>query len=181
MISKLQVDYHDSNNPKTFRLIDDSEYNPKLPVQNGLLEVTPPGFKYSQVFSVKPYFSMALNASILGILKTKSYSTLADLPDGIYHIKYSIAPNQELVVEYDYFRTIKLMDKYARIVCALLDKKFDYTVREFEEIKQEILWIRQLIESSKYKVEICDEGEKGIDLYNEASMLLNKYVGCLSC
>jgi hypothetical protein len=73
------------------------------------------------------------------------------------------------------------MDKYARITCALLDKKLDYTVREFEEIKQEILWIKQLIDSSKYKVEVCDEAEKGIELYNEASHLLNKYVSCLSC
>lgn len=181
MISKLQVDYQDSNNPKIFRLVDDSEYNNKIPVQNGLLEITPPGFKYAQVFSVKPYFNMVLNASILGILKTKSYKLLADLPDGIYHIKYSIAPNSELLVEYDYFRTIKLMDKYSRIVCALLDKKRDYTVREFDEIKQEILWIYQLIQSSKYKIEICGENEKGLDLYNEAGHLLNKYVGCLSC
>lgn len=181
MVSKLQVDYQDSNNPKTFRLVDDSEYNPKIPVINGRLEITPPGFSYSQIFDVKPYFSMALNASILGILKTKSVSLLADLPDGIYHIKYSIAPNAELFVEYDYFRTVKLMDKYSRIVCGLLDKKLDYTVREFDDIKKEILWIHQLIDASKYKVEICDEAEKGLNLYNEAGHILNKYIGCLSC
>lgn len=181
MISKLQVEYKDSSNPKAFRLIDDSQYNPKIEVCNAVLEVTPPGFRYAQVFTVKPYFNMALNASILGILKAKSYSTLADLPDGIYHIKYSINPNNELNVEYDYFRTIKLLDKYARIVCGLLNKKRDYTVREFDEIKQEILWIHQLIQSSKYKVEVCNENEKGIDLYNEASHLLNKYISCLTC
>lgn len=181
MVSKLQLDYIDSNNPKTFRLVDDSEYNPKLPVQNARLEVTPPGFKYAQVFDVKPYFNMALNASILGILKTKSYKLLADLPDGIYHIKYSIAPNADLLVEYDYFRTIKLMDKYSRIVCSLLEKKRDYTVREFDMIKQEILWIHQLIDAAKYKAEICGDPQKGLDLYNEAGHMLNKYIGCLSC
>lgn len=180
MVSKLQLDYQDSNNPKTFRLVDDSEYNTKLPVQNGRLEVTSPGFAYAQVFDVKPYFNMALNASILGILKTKSYKLLADLPDGIYHIKYSIAPNAELFVEYDYFRSVKLIEKYARITCALLQKKRDYTVQEFDEIKQEILWIHQLIDSAKYEVEICDNPQRGLDLYNEAGHILNKYVSCLN-
>lgn len=175
------MDYIDSNNPKTFRLIDDSEYNPKITVTSPTLEITPPGFNYPTVFNVKPYFNMVLNASILNILKVKSNSLLADLPDGIYGIKYSISPSAELFVEYDYFRTVKLREKFSRIMCGLLDKKRDYTVREFEEVKQEILWIDQLIDSSKYKVEICEEPEKGILLYNEASYLLDKYISCLTC
>lgn len=181
MISKLNVDYLDSNNPKTFRLIDESQYNPKINVTSPTLEVTPPGFSYPTVFTVKPQFSMVLNSSILGILKVKSYSLLADLPDGTYGIKYSINPNTELFVEYDYFRTVKLRTKFSRIVCGLLDKKRDYTVREFEEIKKEILWIDQLLDASKYKVEICEEPEKGISLYNEASSLLDKYISCIKC
>lgn len=181
MISKLNVDYLDSNNPKTFRLIDESEYNPKIAVTSAKLEVTPPGFNSPTIFDVKPYFSMVLNASILNILKVKSVNLLADLSDGIYGIKYSINPSTELFVEYDYFRTVKLREKFSRIVCGLLDKKRDYTVREFEEIKKEILWIDQLIDASKYKVEICEESEKGILLYNEASHLLDKYISCIRC
>lgn len=181
MVSKLQLDYLDSNNPKTFRLIDDSEYNPKIEVCNATLQITPPGFNYPTIFNVKPYFNLVLNASILNILKVKSIKNLADLPDGTYHIKYSISPSSELFVEYDYFRTVKLMEKYSKIVCGLLDKKRDYTVREFDEIKYQILWIHQLIDSSKYKVEVCDDEEKGIELYNEASHLLNKYISCLVC
>lgn len=181
MVSKLNVDYIESSNPKTFRLIDDSEYNPQGNVSNSILEITPPGFNYSTNFAVKPYFNMVFNASLLNILKVKSAKLLADLPDGIYHIKYSISPNTDLFVEYDYFRTVKLREKFSRIACGLLDKKRDYTVREFDEIKQEILWIDQLIDASKYKVEICDESEKGIHLYNEAGHLLEKYISCLTC
>jgi len=171
----------DSNNPKTFRLIDESEYNPKIAVSSPTLEITPPGFNSPTIFTVKPYFNMVFNASILNILKVKSIALLADLPDGTYGIKYSISPNTELFVEYDYFRTVKLREKFSRIVCGLLDKKRDYTVKEFEEIKQEILWIDQLIDSSKYKVEICEEPDKGILLYNEASHLLDKYISCIRC
>jgi hypothetical protein len=181
MITKLNVDYKDSNNPKTFRLVDESEYNPKVEVINATLEVTPPGFNYPTVFSVQPYFDMAFNASILNILKVKSYKLLADLPDGIYGIKYSIVPADQLFVEYDYFRTVKLREKFSRIMCGLLDKKRDYTVKEFEEVKQDMLWIDQLIDASKYKIEICEEPEKGISLYNEASFLLDKYIHCLTC
>lgn len=181
MVSKLSVDYIDSNNPKTFRLIDDSEYNTKITVSSPTLEITPPGFSYPTVFTVEPYFNMVFNASILNILKVKSYKLLADLPDGIYGIKYSITPSAELFVEYDYFRTVKLREKFSRIACGLLDKKRDYTVNEFEDIKKEILWIDQLIDASKYKTEICGEPEKGISLYNEASFLLDKYIHCITC
>lgn len=175
------MDYIDSNNPKTFRLIDESEYNSKITVSGATLAITPPGFSIPTTFSVKPYFSMVFNASILNILKVKSYSLLADLPDGIYGINYSISPNTELNVSYDYFRTVKLREKFSRIMCGLLDKKRDYTVREFEEVKQEMLWIDQLIDASKYKVEICEEPEKGVLLYNEAAFLLDKYISCLTC
>lgn len=181
MITKLEVDYLDSNNPKTFRLIDNSEYNPKIPIECATLEITPPGFKQPRVFDVQPLFSSVFNASILGILKSKSYKTLTDLPDGIYNIKYSIQPTSELSVEYEYFRTVKLKDKYCRIVCGLLDKKRDYTVSAFEDIKHEILWINELIDAAKFKVEVCGEQDKGMELYNEAAFLLNKYISCLGC
>lgn len=182
MVSSLQVDYIDNNNnPKIFRLVDDSQYNPKLPVECARLKITPPGFKYAQVFDVKAYFNTAFNASLLNILKVKRFKDLIDLPDGIYQINYSIAPTDELSVDYDYFRTVKLKNKYFKVSCGLLDKKADYTVREFEDIKKDILWINELIDASKYKVEICGEPEKGIELYNEANHLLNKYVSCLTC
>lgn len=181
MTSNLQVEYYDNNNPKTFRLIDDSEYNPKLPVVGAQLRITPPGFKYAQIYDVKPRFNTVFNASLLNISKTKTQKTLADLPDGTYGIKYSIDPVDELFVEYDYFRTVKLKEKYSKITCGLLDKKRDYTVKAFDEIKAEILWINELIEASKYKVEICGEPEKGLELYNEANFLLNKYIHCITC
>jgi hypothetical protein len=181
MITSLQVDYIDSNNTKTFRLIDDSQYNPKIEVDCARLEITPPGFKEARIIEVKPYFNTVLNASILGILRVKSYKDLTDLPDGLYKIKYSIAPNEELFVEYDYFRTVKLRDKFSKIACGLLDKKRDYTVTAFEDIKKDILWIDQLIDASKYKIEICCDEEKGIEIYNEANFLLNKYISCLGC
>lgn len=182
MITNLQVDYIDSNNVKIFRLVDDSQYNPKIKnIDCAQISITPPGFNEPRIFNVKPYFNTAFNASILGILKVKSYKDLTDLPDGVYKIKYSVSPAEELSVEYDYFRTVKLRDKFSKIACGLLDKKRDYTVNAFEDIKKDILWIDQLIDASKYKVEICCEEEKGIELYNEASYLLNKYVSCLSC
>lgn len=181
MISNLQVEYYDKNNPKTFRLIDDSEYNPKLTPTGAKLRITPPGFKYAQEYDVKPYFNTVFNASLLNIAKAKSQKDLADLPDGIYGIKYSIDPSDELFVEYDYFRTVKLQEKFAKIACGLLDKKRDYTVNAFQEIKQEILWIRELIEASKYKVETCSDPDGGLNLYNEANFLLNKYVSCITC
>lgn len=179
MTTSLQVDYLDSNNLKTFRLIDDSSYNTKINIKFGKLDITPPGFKTPTSFNLEPKFNMTFNSSLLGIVKSKSYKTLLDLPDGIYKIKYSIPPMDELYVEYDYFRTVKLRDKFSKIACGLLDKKKDYTVNAFEEIKKDILWIDQLIDAAKYKVEICCDEDKGIELYNEAGFFLNKYISCI--
>jgi hypothetical protein len=180
MITKLQVDYKDSNNLKVFRLEDSSEYNPKIPIECGLVEVTVPGFKYSKTFEVKPYFNFALNASILDIAKAKSHKDLVDLPDGIYNIKYSVKPNTVLNVEYDYFRTAKLMERFAKVSCDFLDSRPKLTKQEFLSKQKDLFWIKLLIDSSKYKVEECGDSEKGIELYNEASDLLKKYVFC-SC
>lgn len=176
MITKLQVDYQESNNLKVFRLEDSSEYNPSIPVECGIVEVTVPGFKYSKKFDVKPYFNFALNASLLDIAKAKSRNQLVDLPDGIYNIKYSIKPNQTLNVEYNYFRIAKLLERFAKVTCDFLDQRFKLTKKDFVNKQKDLFWIKLLIDASKYKAEECDDLEKGIELYNEASDLLKKYV-----
>lgn len=176
MITKLQVDYLESNNLKVFRLEDSSEYNDKVPIECGIVEVTVPGFKYSKKFDVKPYFNFALNASLLDIAKAKSYKQLVDLPDGIYNIKYSIKPNTTLNVEYDYFRITKLLQRFAKVTCDFLDQRSKITKKEFVEKQKDLFWIKLLIDSSKYKVEECGESDKGIEFYNEASNLLEQYL-----
>lgn len=176
MISKLQIDLHESNNLKVFRLEDSSEYNPDIPIECGIIEVTVPGFKYSKKFDVKPYFNFALNASLLDIARAKSYRELVDLPDGVYNIKYSIKPNQVLNVEYNYFRTTKLLERFAKVTCEFLDQRSKLTRKDFVVKQKDLFWIKLLIDSSKYKAEECEDIEKGIELYNEASDLLKKYI-----
>lgn len=176
MITKLQLDIQESNNLKVFRIQDSSEYNSQIPVECGIVEITVPGFKYSKKFDVKQYFNFALNASLLDIAKVRNYRQLVDLPDGIYNIKYSIKPNQVLNVEYNYFRITKILERYAKVTCEFLDQRSKLTRKDFVEKQKDLFWIKLLIDSSKYKVEECDEIEKGIELYNEASDLLKKYV-----
>ena len=175
MVSKLGLDIQDTSNPRTLRIKDLSEYNSKLDTENSMIHIKSPGFTRHQGFKVKPYFDMAFNASLLGISTTKSKKDLIDLPDGLYNINYSIKPNDKIYVEYDYFRTVRLLYKYMKAIEELFDKRFKVTKKDFEEKRRQLFWIRELIDVSKYKVEECDEFEKGMELYNEATMLLNHY------
>lgn len=175
MLSKLGVDKFEDSNPKTFRLLDASEYNPDIEVNNALLEITPPGFN-TTVLKVDPKFNIVINASLLNILKVKTYSKLPNLPDGIYKIKYSINPNNKTAIEENYFRLTLLNQKYYKAVYTLLSKKCDMHLSDFEAQKREIIWIREVIDAAKFAVEeVCDT-QKGIEFYSEANDLLNTYL-----
>jgi hypothetical protein len=178
MITKLSLQEIPSNNCRFLRLADNSWYNPNIPVTNGLLEVTPPGFGCPVVFPVSKLFNTALNSSLLKIAPANTYSQLLPLPDGVYAIKYSIAPNKEMFVEYDLFRNCQLLQRYMKAICDLFAEKCDKTTREFQEARRQLIWIKELIDASKYMVEEMGEPTKGIELYNEASRLLGKINDC---
>lgn len=178
MITRLSLQEIPSNNCRFLRIADNSWYNPNIPVTNAILEVTPPGFSCPVVFPVTKLFNTALNSSLLKIAPASSYGDLLPLPDGVYAIKYSIAPNNELYIEYDLFRNCQLTQRYMKSICDLFSEQCDKTSREFAEARRKLIWIKELIDASKYMVEECGQAKKGIELYNEASRLLSDVNGC---
>lgn len=181
MVSKLGLDILDTSNPKTFRIKDLSYYNPKIATENALIHIKSPGFTKHQGFKVKPYFDMAFNASLLNIGPARTKKELIDLPDGLYNINYSIKPNDQIYVEYDYFRIMRLLYKYYKSVDELFNKRFKITKADFERNRKELMWIKELIDVSKYKVEECGEFDKGMEIYNEANFLLNSHTLNCAC
>lgn len=179
MPTKLSLDIQDTSNPKTFRVVDHSEYNDRINIKEAYLSIIPPGFDQMKSFKVKPGFSEVFNASILGILPAKTFKQLTDLPDGLYQISFSVPPTDKLLVEYSYFRINKLLQKYFNHLCKVYENKRNFPIAEFAEKKQELIWIKILIDSSKYAAEDLHDTHLAIQFYNEASELLGNSRGCL--
>lgn len=159
---------------KVLKLIDASSYNPQIPVSNGVLEVTPPGFNCPVDFTVSKDFSITLNSSTLQIAPAITQEDLIDLPDGVYAYKYSIQPNDQLFVEYKALRNCQLLQKYYYEVCTLFSEREKITRKEWDERRRRLVWIKELLDASKWKVEECGEVEAGIEMYNEAQRQLDK-------
>lgn len=178
MISKLALQEIPSSDCKYLRLVDNSYYNPSLTIANEILEITPPGYDCPVVFNVDHHFNSVFNSTTLNINSSQSGSHLMPLPDGVYHLKYSINPNAALFVEYDLFRNCQLMSRYAQAICKLFSKKCDLSLKQFEESRRDLIWIKELIDASKYLVEECSDIKAGLELYNEAYNLLNNVNKC---
>lgn len=180
MTTDLNIQEIPTNNPKTLILKDTSFYNESIKTENCILEISTPGSYITQIFKVRPDFIKTYNSSSLKILPVKKASQLIPLPDGIYNIKYSVKPNNLVFVEYSLMRNVRILQRYYSAGCDLFTNKCDITKREFEQRREQLTWIKELIDFSKYKVEECGEEQAGLDLYNQAKELLDNYQKC-SC
>lgn len=178
MVSKLAIQEIPGNDCKYLRLVDNSVYNLSIPIENGILEITPPGYNCPVIFNVDPYFNTAFNSSVLKTSPPSASTQLFDLPDGIYKIKYSINPNSVLFVEYDLFRNCRQMCSYIRAICDLFSDRCELTKSKFEERRKKLIWIKELIDAAKYMVEEFGDCDAGLDLYNEANSLLKETNDC---
>lgn len=182
MVSQLELEIPDTRSVKTLRILDNSLYNSKIEVECGILEITPPGYNNSVNFNVAEGFSFVANSSNLKIAKTKVFSKLQALPDGVYQIKYSIKPNDFSWVEYDHLRISKIMHDYYTQLCCLKLKACEPDKETHLKLKQ-LREIRLFIDTAKAEVEECGNRTRGTELYDYARRLLNTFSdsNCLTC
>ena len=168
---KLDVDIADTLNINTFRVTDNSSMDCDIPVSDGLLEVFAPTFAEPIIQRVEPKFSIIFNSANLRLTPP---NTLLPLPDGVYRIHYSVAPNAYVYIDYMYFRTSQLVDTYNLLKYNLYKEKCDLTKSEFDKRLKVLNDIRDLIEGAKYAVEDQHDLVMGNQLYSEAKSLLSK-------
>lgn len=182
MTSQIGLEVVDTRNVKTLRVLDSSFYNAKIKVECGTLEVTPPGYNNPVIFNVTKDFSIVLNSSNLKLAKVKVYSKLQALPDGVYKLKYSIKPNDDLWVTYDHLRVSKLLRDYYQQLCALKLQACEPDSDTRSKIKK-LREIRIYIDAAVAEVEECGNRGRGLELYDYAQKLLNKFktTDCPSC
>jgi len=174
---QLSLEIPCSNNPRVFRVVDTSRYASELPVKCPLLQITPPGFRDpTNLDTIQPEFNLVLNACTLGIQSVDCESNTAILPDGIYHIRYSVSPNESVFVEYYHLRTTQLINKYNQVLCNL-ELAACEPAPDVKDQLEELRLIKSFIDAAKVKVEDCHELQLGMELLVYANKRLMKLIG----
>ena len=163
--------------------MDISLYNqPTSGIECPRLLITVPGFGYPVMYEdVTPKFNRAFTAIDLTLQGGSNFADTAELPDGIYIINYSIAPNDEVFVEYNYLRQCQAYSMYYGKVCALDISPCNVCGDRKEKLKK-LQEIKFLLEAAKAFVEECNAPTKGLELHNYAVSLLKSLdTGCDDC
>lgn len=179
---QLSLEVLDVKNIGTFKITDTSVYSERLGVGNETLEITVPGFNDAVMFEVTNAFDLVLTACDLQLQVSNCGEVLSDLPDGVYHIKYSVSPNSKVFVEYEHLRITMIMDQWYKQLCQLEMAACDPK----EDVKKdlnELRLIKSFIDAAKAKVEYCHDIDAGMDLYNYAKKRLDRFPDncCYSC
>jgi hypothetical protein len=166
-------------NPCVMTIMDTSVYTDLIPVVCETLAITVPGFAYSNELSVSSGFIENITACDLGLQTADCGSSYVDIPDGIYIIKYSVSPNDQVYVEYNHLRISKALTLYNQVLCQVDVNACDppFIIKEKLEALRMIF---MYLQAAKSKVETCHEPQKGMSLYNYAMKLLKK-LSCINC
>jgi len=163
-MSTLKILNIETNDPKTFGILDTSEYDSTPSVLS--IEITPPGFTRVTL----PYEQSSLtifNAPTLQIDCTE-----ADLPDGIYKVKLSFNPAYENYIEEYFYRTMKLESIVDE---AFLKSNLSRCGKPSREDRMAFDDIYLFIRGAKAAANKCDY-TLAEELYQKASKLVHNYL-----
>ena len=180
---RLSLEVLPTKNCDILRLDDSSVYSEDLPVDCPTLNITTPGANYSielgEADINSGFKNLNLTACILELQTNGCGTEFKCLPDGIYVLKYSVSPNDQVYVEYNHLRVCKLLTRYDKILCEL-DLANCEPDAETEKKIHLLKKIDMYIKAAVVKVEECHEPKKGMQLYTYAKKLLDKFT-CTSC
>ncbi len=181
----LKLSFPDCTDESVFLIDDISQYDglaagisgstsTGLPVVCANLQITPPGFFHPTSLSVVPQSRMILNACQLGIAaSTQCVSNCPNMDDGLYNVRYSVSPNDQVYVEYKVMRIVSATNRYYGLLCrvgltpCLPDADVQEQLRNLD-----IIWNYLL--AAKLAVEMKHQFADGISLYRFAVGLMDK-------
>lgn len=178
----LSLEVPDTLNKEILRVIDSSVYNPDKAPVCPLLQITLPGWRTSVQFTdttIAPGFSLNLTACDLELQTINCGVSYDPLPDGIYIIKYSVSPNDQVFVEYNHLRITCALNKIQGIYCDLDLAACDPPTVVKDKLNQ-VRLIQQYLAAAKAQVEFCHQPAKGMELYRYAMKLIDK-MNCTTC
>lgn len=178
---KLSLDIPDTLNDCALKVWDSSIYSEDLPTECPKLEVTLPGFQLPAVVTdLKPYFAASLDACKLGIQVYNCGVQFNPLPDGVYVLRLSYSPNDQLYVEYNHLRVTCALNKINKILCCLdlKDCEPEEPVRsQIRKLKD----LQMMLQGAKAQVEYCHHPKKGMAMYNYVVGQLDKLACACGC
>jgi hypothetical protein len=144
-------------------IMDTSVYTSMIPISCPTLYITVPGFTYSNEIAVTSGFNEIITACDLQLQTQNCGTSYTDIPDGIYIIKYTVEPADQVFVEYNHLRISKALTKYNKVLCDVDVNACDPPFK----IKQKLEALRLInmyLQAAKAKVEFCHEPKKGLSL-----------------
>jgi hypothetical protein len=157
-------------NVQTLGIADASTYPPAPPVSAPTIEIDVPGFGLvSLPFNIND-FNIYTSAS-LGI--TAVGDPLLPIPDGVYYIKYSVAPAYQNFVQKTIMRVDQLQEKFDSAFMKLDMMECDAAIRKQQMV--DLNSIYYFIQGSIAAANNCavDTANK---LYNQANRMLNQFI-----
>lgn len=101
MEPKLDLFFPDTHNLKTLAIVDVSQYPSNWNIKNPTIEITPPSFTKKHIpFSVQSL--NIYNSNSVGL--TCGTCDYVNLPDGIWYVKFSVAPAVDNYIERSFLR-----------------------------------------------------------------------------
>jgi hypothetical protein len=151
----LDISILDTNSPRTLAILDLSKYD-SVPT-SASVQITIPGFNTVSV-TLNTRKVTIVNSNTLGISNVTDASKLAELPDGIYKVVYTLSGT---TVTKSFMRIEKLRCKYENAILK----------SEMSDMKK-LIDIEFLIQSSVASANVCNNN-LAVDLYKEAGKRLD--------
>lgn len=167
----LVVPTYDS---KTLAINDTSTYPIAPPVSAPTIEITIPGFGTAILpFNINTI--NVFNSTSLGL--TPVGTPIVPLPDGVYFLKYSVAPAYENFVERSIMRVEQLQEKFDSAFMNLDMMECDRAIKTQQKVN--LTSINFFIQGSVAAANNCAVNESN-KLYTQANRMLDNFVrnGC---
>lgn len=178
-LPNLELYIPDKTGLCTLNIQDISWYPSNAVIECPTLQVTVPGFRYAVDIPISGIkFNVVLSACDLGLQTDNCDKVLTCLPDGIYVIRYSIYPNDNLYVEYLHMRTVKLKRAIHYLLCCL-DSKRIYDA-EFRALKEQIVDIVFDLDVLKTMCEYSHKVDEAMKIYSDLVKKVKKLI-CSYC
>jgi hypothetical protein len=174
----LSLEIPTVSNPCVMKIFDTSVYTPLVSVFRPKLFITPPGFSAVELNFV-PDSTPTITACDLKLQVEGCGTVYANLPDGLYVVKYAVDPECKVYVEYNHLRITCALNTYEKILCNIDAANCDPPAKIKERLR-DLRLIRMYLDAAKAKVETCHFSQEGMTLYNYAVKLLNKFE-CKNC
>ena len=158
-------------NTLTLGIADASIYPTNPPVVSSpTIEITVPGFDVvSLPFNVNDFNifnSLSLGLSTFG-------QPLLPLPDGVYKLKYTVAPAYENFVEKTIIRVEQLQEKFDEAFMKLDMMECDRAIKTQQKVDLNTIYF--FIQGAIAAANNCAVAESN-KLYNQANMMLNNFI-----